>query len=97
MLDWHSCQTCYPLEKQLLLLFYYVRLKPACAATEKLIRGLKFWIQKLEILYNNKGADQIAQMLFAYGIIRFSHDVAQIMIIQRNTKMKIFRNRSRLL
>ena len=55
MLDWHSCQTCYPLEKKLLLLLYYIRLKPA------------------------------------------SHDVAQIMIIQRNNKMKFIRNRSRLL
>ena len=30
--------------KKLLLLLYYVRLKPACAATEKLVRGLKFRI-----------------------------------------------------
>ena len=44
MLDWHSCQTCYPLEKKMLLLLYYVRLKPACAATAKLVRGLKFRI-----------------------------------------------------
>ena len=46
MLDWHSCHTCYPLEKKLLLLLllYYIRLKPACAATEKLVRGLKFRI-----------------------------------------------------
>ena len=63
MLDWHSCQTCYPLEKKLLLLLlYYVRLKPACAATEKLVRDLKFRILKLEILYNNKDADQTARM-----------------------------------
>ena len=57
MLDWHSCQTCYPLEKRLLY-----KLKSACTATEKLVRGLKFRIQKLEILYNNKGADQTARM-----------------------------------
>ena len=44
MLDWHSCQTCYPLEKKLLLLLYYVRLKSAYAATEKLVKGLKFRI-----------------------------------------------------
>ena len=59
MLDWHSCQSCYPLEKKC---YYYVRLKPACAATEKLVRGLKFRIKKLEILYNNKGADQTVRM-----------------------------------
>ena len=36
-------------------------------------------------------------LLFAYGINRFSNDVAQNMIIQRNNKMKFIRNRSRLL
>ena len=51
MLDWHSCQTCYPLEKKLLLLLYYVRLEPACAATEKLVRGLKFRIYKAKQKY----------------------------------------------
>ena len=40
MQDWHSCQTCYPLEKKCFYL-YYVRLKPACAATEKLVRDLE--------------------------------------------------------
>ena len=49
---------------------------------QKLGRGLKFRIKKLELLYylgrKNKGADQTAQMFFAYGINWFSHDVAQM-------------------
>ena len=44
MLDWHSCQNVILLKEKVLLLLYYVRLKLACAATEKLVRGLKFRI-----------------------------------------------------
>ena len=47
--------------KKLLLLLYYVRLKPACAATEKLVRGLKFNIETRDII-QQQGADQTARM-----------------------------------
>ena len=52
-------------------------------------RGLKFWILEEEGLYclcsGNKGADQLhgyraAAFVFAYAKIRFSHDVAQIIV-----------------
>ena len=59
---------------------------------QKMARGLKFRTLEVEGLYylysQNKGADQLAgyheadlRLLFAYAKIRFSHDVAHLLII----------------
>ena len=51
---------------------------------QKMARGLKFWIWKVEELYylcsENKGADQlcfVCAFVFICAKYRFSHDVAQ--------------------
>ena len=48
---------------------------------QKMDRGLKFRIQKVEGLYylcsENKGADQLRGFVFAYAKRWFSHDAAQ--------------------
>ena len=33
---------------------------------------------------NNKGADQTARTLFAYGINMFSHALAQMLVVNKN-------------
>ena len=57
--------------------------------SQKMARGLKFWIKKVEGLYylcsENKGADQLrgyreADLRLCFRICWFSHDAAQMKI-----------------
>ena len=58
----------------------------------EMARGLKFWIQEVEVYYypnsKNKGADQLhsyreldLHLCFAHAKCWFSHDAAHIMVL----------------
>ena len=50
MLDWHSCQICYPLEiKILLLLLSFVTLAEEIGESGRASQFLIFWMKKLPL------------------------------------------------